>query len=230
MSAPARTSGRRPSRSMASSAGLAFPRTVPPAALTPVAKGRPGENTSIAIVATDADLSKAQAKELAVIAQDGLARAIYPAHTTLDGDTVFAAATGRRPLTDADQRDHRTWGDCRQYAGAGRRAGRIRGEIASRLPAELARLPRQMMPRHFVCCPRRAADRGESWNPSTAASAYGVPSLAHTQPCPTPTTGLYRGHWGLFSPRIVADFVDFASNWPLKLGLRVWADTSVHDI
>jgi D-aminopeptidase len=80
--------------------GLGFPRTVPPAALTPVAKGRPGENTSIAIVATDADLSKAQAKELAVIAQDGLARAIYPAHTTLDGDTVFAAATGRRPLTD----------------------------------------------------------------------------------------------------------------------------------
>ena len=81
--------------------GLGFPRTVPPAALTPVAKGRPGENTSIAIVATDADLSKAQTKELAVIAQDGLARAIYPAHTTLDGDTVFAAATGRRPLADA---------------------------------------------------------------------------------------------------------------------------------
>ncbi|MBV8242317.1 MAG: P1 family peptidase, partial [Hyphomicrobiales bacterium] len=35
------------------------------------------------------------------MAQDGLARAIYPAHTTLDGDTVFAAATGRRPLGDA---------------------------------------------------------------------------------------------------------------------------------
>jgi L-aminopeptidase/D-esterase-like protein len=35
------------------------------------------------------------------MAQDGLARAIYPAHTTLDGDTVFAAATGRRPLNDA---------------------------------------------------------------------------------------------------------------------------------
>ena len=81
--------------------GLGFPRTIPPAALTPLAKGRPGENTSIAIVATDADLSKAQAKELAVIAQDGLARAIYPAHTTLDGDTVFAAATGRRRLADA---------------------------------------------------------------------------------------------------------------------------------
>ena len=46
-------------------------------------------------------LTKAQAKELAVIAQDGLTRAIYPSHTTLDGDTVFAAATGRRPLADA---------------------------------------------------------------------------------------------------------------------------------
>ena len=81
--------------------GLGFPREVPPAALTPIAKGRPGENTTIAIVVTDAALSKAQARELAVMAQDGLTRAIYPAHTTLDGDTVFAAATGRRPLTDA---------------------------------------------------------------------------------------------------------------------------------
>jgi L-aminopeptidase/D-esterase-like protein len=80
--------------------GLGFPATVPPAALIPHAKGRPGENTTIAIVATDAALGKAQAKELAVIAQDGFARAIYPAHTTLDGDTVFAAATGRRPLKD----------------------------------------------------------------------------------------------------------------------------------
>jgi len=81
--------------------GLGFPREVPPDALIPISKGRPGENTTIAIVATDAALSKAQAKELAVIAQDGFTRAIYPAHTTLDGDAVFAAATGRRPLADA---------------------------------------------------------------------------------------------------------------------------------
>jgi L-aminopeptidase/D-esterase-like protein len=80
--------------------GLGFPATVPADALIPVAKGRPGENTTIAIVATDATLTKAQTKQLAVMAQDGLARAIYPAHTTLDGDTVFAAATGRRPLAD----------------------------------------------------------------------------------------------------------------------------------
>jgi len=80
--------------------GLGFPATVPTAALVPRAKGGPGENTTIAIVATDADLSKAQAKQFAVMAQDGLARAIYPAHTALDGDTVFAAATGQRPLKD----------------------------------------------------------------------------------------------------------------------------------
>jgi L-aminopeptidase/D-esterase-like protein len=81
--------------------GHGFPAKVPPSALVPRAKGRPGENTTIAIVATDASLSKAQAKQFAVMAQDGLARAIYPAHTTLDGDTVFAAATGRRPLGNA---------------------------------------------------------------------------------------------------------------------------------
>jgi D-aminopeptidase len=79
---------------------LGSPATVPASALTPICKGRPGENTTIAIVATDAALSKAQAKQFAVMAQDGLARAIYPAHTTLDGDTVFAAATGWRPLGD----------------------------------------------------------------------------------------------------------------------------------
>jgi L-aminopeptidase/D-esterase-like protein len=81
--------------------GLGFPGTVPRAALTPICKGRPGENTTIAIVATDAALTKPQAKELAIMAQDGLARAIYPAHTTLDGDTVFATSTGRRPLAEA---------------------------------------------------------------------------------------------------------------------------------
>ncbi len=67
---------------------------------TPRTKGSPRENTTIAVVATDAALNKAQTKQVAVMAQDGLARAIYPAHTALDGDTVFAAATGIRPLGD----------------------------------------------------------------------------------------------------------------------------------
>jgi len=63
-------------------------------------KGAPGENTTLAVVATDAKLSKAQAKRLAVMAQTGLSRAIYPVHTPLDGDVVFAAAMGAKPLPD----------------------------------------------------------------------------------------------------------------------------------
>jgi L-aminopeptidase/D-esterase-like protein len=81
--------------------GHGFPAKVPPQALIPRAKGQPGENTTIALVATDAALTKTQVKQLAVMAQDGLARAIYPVHTTLDGDTVFAAATGVKPLHDS---------------------------------------------------------------------------------------------------------------------------------
>jgi L-aminopeptidase/D-esterase-like protein len=53
-------------------------------------------NTTLAVVATDARLNKAEATKLAQMAQDGLARAIRPAHTPFDGDTVFALATGRR--------------------------------------------------------------------------------------------------------------------------------------
>ncbi|MDB6455172.1 P1 family peptidase [Falsirhodobacter sp. 20TX0035] len=64
---------------------------------------RKGEATTIAIVATDAALTQAQAQRMAVAAQDGIARAIVPAHTLFDGDLVFAAATGRREVTEADQ-------------------------------------------------------------------------------------------------------------------------------
>ena len=58
-------------------------------------------NTTIAIVATDARLDKAQATRMATAAQDGLARAILPSHTPVDGDLIFAVATGAAPLTDA---------------------------------------------------------------------------------------------------------------------------------
>ena len=57
-------------------------------------KGGPGANTTIALVATDAVLTKAQAKRMALCAHDGLARALRPVHAPLDGDVVFAAATG----------------------------------------------------------------------------------------------------------------------------------------
>lgn len=52
------------------------------------------KNTTIAVVATDAALSKAQCERLAIAAHDGIARAIWPAHTPLDGDLVFSLATG----------------------------------------------------------------------------------------------------------------------------------------
>jgi L-aminopeptidase/D-esterase-like protein len=54
-----------------------------------------GQNTTIGVVATNARLTKAQASRMALMADDGLARAIVPAHTVGDGDTVFSLATGR---------------------------------------------------------------------------------------------------------------------------------------
>ncbi|MFI1536798.1 P1 family peptidase [Streptomyces anandii] len=58
----------------------------------------PPLNTTLAVVATDADLSKAQAQKLAGTAHDGIARAVRPVHLLNDGDTVFALATGARSL------------------------------------------------------------------------------------------------------------------------------------
>jgi len=60
-----------------------------------VDQARPGENTTIGLVATNARLSKAQATRMALMADDGYARAIYPSHTNGDGDTIFSLATGR---------------------------------------------------------------------------------------------------------------------------------------
>jgi D-aminopeptidase len=78
--------------------GLGVPASWPAAGTYRVKGARPG-NTTIAIVATDAALTKAQCKRLAVMAHDGMARAIWPSHAALDGDVVFAAATAR---TDRD--------------------------------------------------------------------------------------------------------------------------------
>ena len=66
----------------------------------PPLKGGPGENTTLAVVATNARLDKRQARRLAIVAQTGLARAIHPVHTPLDGDTVYALGTGNVPLED----------------------------------------------------------------------------------------------------------------------------------
>jgi L-aminopeptidase/D-esterase-like protein len=55
-------------------------------------------HTTLVVVATDAALTKAQAGRIAIMAQDGVARAIRPVHTPFDGDTVFVVSTGARPL------------------------------------------------------------------------------------------------------------------------------------
>lgn len=76
----------------------------------PLPQKRMGEATTIAIVATDAALTKPQAQRMAVAAHDGMARALVPSHTPLDGDLVFSVATGARamgdPFTDSFQIGH----------------------------------------------------------------------------------------------------------------------------
>ena len=75
-----------------------------PASFQPTVEPRPdkgiGAATTIAIIATDALLTRAQCQRLAIAAHDGMARAIVPSHTPLDGDLIFAAATGAKPLGD----------------------------------------------------------------------------------------------------------------------------------
>ena len=79
------------------------PDTARPAKMSSAApRGKPGGHTTLAVVATDAILTKTQATRVAQMAHDGLARAIMPAHTMFDGDTVFALATGRIHLPKAD--------------------------------------------------------------------------------------------------------------------------------
>jgi L-aminopeptidase/D-esterase-like protein len=83
--------------------GLSLPPTIPLEAReirTKLNLGQPRDaNTTIAVIATDAVLTKAEAKRLAVAAHDGFAQAIWPSHTPLDGDLVFALATGRSATT-----------------------------------------------------------------------------------------------------------------------------------
>jgi L-aminopeptidase/D-esterase-like protein len=59
---------------------------------------KPRENTTLAVVATDAKLTPDEAKRVAIMAQDGMARAIRPSHSPFDGDIVFAMATGKRDV------------------------------------------------------------------------------------------------------------------------------------
>jgi L-aminopeptidase/D-esterase-like protein len=87
--------------------GLGLPAPFPPEARLPrtkMSRNPTGtENTTIAVIATDAILTKAEAKRLAIAAHDGFTRALWPAHTPFDGDLVFALATGRSGRTPAPE-------------------------------------------------------------------------------------------------------------------------------
>jgi len=77
--------------------GLSWPQKISPEALAVRFKGQPAPATAttIAMVATDATLTKAECKRLAIMANDGLSKALRPVHAPNDGDTVFAVSTGR---------------------------------------------------------------------------------------------------------------------------------------
>ena len=69
--------------------------------LPPPPGSEPAKNTTIGIIATDAALSAPQTQKVAQMAHDGMARAIRPAHTMFDGDTIFCLATGQKELPEA---------------------------------------------------------------------------------------------------------------------------------
>src|SRR5579885_1857993 len=101
----------RPDNGRLWAAELALPGEIPAQPAAPLdpedysacAAAAAGANTTIAVVATDAALDRGACKRLAMMAQGGLARAIRPAHTPFDGDTVFALATGGGGTPDPAQ-------------------------------------------------------------------------------------------------------------------------------
>jgi len=80
--------------------GHGLPARVPAKALQLRIKGGAPPSTTVALVVTDAQLTKSEAKRLAIMADDGLVRAIRPAHAPMDGDTVIAVAMQEAPLED----------------------------------------------------------------------------------------------------------------------------------
>ncbi|KAA2213629.1 P1 family peptidase [Pseudoroseomonas oryzae] len=111
--------------------GLGFPPRFLPEHSRLRLKGGPGTATTIGMVVTDAALTKAQAERLAIMADDGLVRAILPSHAPSDGDTVFAASTGLRPLADP----------MAELAALGHLAGQVMARAIARGVFEAAALP-----------------------------------------------------------------------------------------
>lgn len=97
--------------------GDPFPQT---SRLAQMGRLQPGANTTLAVVACNARLDKAEARRLAIMAQDGLARAIRPVHTPFDGDVVFAMASGAIDLEPLAQgpRSRPWWLACLGSAAA----------------------------------------------------------------------------------------------------------------
>lgn len=81
--------------------GLGLPASLPADAAQPVTKRSPSPhaNTTLAVIATDVPLTGSAAKRVAITAHDGIALAIFPAHTPFDGDTIFALTTARQPAS-----------------------------------------------------------------------------------------------------------------------------------
>lgn len=80
--------------------GLGYPAPWPDDAHAINHKAGARRATTLAVVACDAALTRSQAKRVAVMAHDGLARALYPVHTQFDGDIVFALATGKKEIDE----------------------------------------------------------------------------------------------------------------------------------
>ena len=85
--------------------GAGLPDRAPAVETTFAGKHGPlarGANTTIAVVATNAKLTQVQVQRMAIAAHDGIARAVVPSHTPFDGDLVFAASSGARPVPEGD--------------------------------------------------------------------------------------------------------------------------------
>ena len=131
----ARASGRRPSRSGDEFGGLgtAGLRGIPDdwgrSKRNPAAR----KNTTLAVVAADVKLTSDEARRIAIMAQDGMGRAIRPSHSPFDGDIVFAMSTGRREPPNPGvyhRRAHR--GPGRRHPGSRHRPGRLPGHPLAR--------------------------------------------------------------------------------------------------
>lgn len=78
--------------------GRGFPAVMDEAWQRPILKAGPMQNTTLAVIATNAALTNAELRRLAIMAQAGMARAIVPVHTPVDGDVAFAISVGDHVL------------------------------------------------------------------------------------------------------------------------------------